>query len=46
MLVGGFENVWSTLQTLVYFHKLLVAILDETCVAYIPFNQQNICCRL
>ena len=45
-LIGGFENLWSILQTLVCFHKLLVVILDDTCVPYFPFNQRNIHCRL
>ena len=45
-LVGGFENMWVTLQTLVYIHKLLVATFDDTCVAYFPFNQRNIRCQL
>ena len=42
-LVGGFENMWSTL---VHFKKLLVPILDDTCLAYFPSIQRNIRCRL
>ena len=45
-LVGGFENMWSTLETLVYFNKLLVAILDDTCLPYFSSNQRSIRCRL
>ena len=44
--VGGFENMWATLQTLVYIHKLLVATSDDTCVAFYPYNKRNIRCQL
>ena len=45
-LVGGFENMWATLQTLVYIHKLLVATFDDTCIAFYCFKEQNIRCQL
>ena len=41
-LVGGFENMWATLQTLVYIHKLLVATFDDTCEAFYLYNKRNI----
>ena len=38
--------MWSTLYKLVQFDKLLVAILDDTCIAYFPSIQRNIRCWL